>query len=152
MTQGDEAQVIVLEIELVDDPVVARSQAKLSTPLEPLMRKIFQTPSQFADFGLNSFSNRWWKLEENRVELAGVDLRRLAHRPLGLTNPNAALAQIRLTAFDAGDEVRIQFGLVFEVIGQPVHQLQRLLRGQLPHLGFNFFDPVHANSIPAPTG
>ena len=121
MPQGDQVKVITSKIELVDNPLVARPKAKLRTPLEAMMRKTLQTPSPFADFRLNPFPNRGRKGEENRVELRGVDLRGWRHGSLRLTHPDPTILQIRLAAFDAGDEVRLRFGLIFEVIGQPFH-------------------------------
>jgi hypothetical protein len=58
MPQGDEVQVIPLEIEAVDDPVVARSQAKLPTPLEPLMKGVRPWIG----------SLRFWEMNQSMVE------------------------------------------------------------------------------------
>lgn len=42
-------------------------------------------------------------------------------------NPHASLSEVIFTAFNARDEFRIEVGLVFDVIGEPLLKLEQLL-------------------------
>jgi hypothetical protein len=112
------------------------------------VRKILQPPAYLAYACLDPALNLWRKTEENGIKLAGVDFRGLLHGPSVLPNTHAALSQVGLATLDARNELRIQFGLVFEVIRQPILKLQGLLGRQLPHLSLDGFELAHGNSVP----
>jgi hypothetical protein len=66
----------------------------------------------------------------------------------GVANPHTPPAQVGLAALDACDELRIQSGLVFGVIRQPILERQGLLTWQLPHLSFAGFELAHRDRFP----
>ncbi len=53
-----------------------------------------------------------------------------------------------MAALNARDELRIQFGLIFEAIGEPSLKLHGLFGRQLPHLSFDGFELAHGDSVP----
>jgi hypothetical protein len=143
MAERDEGEFIPPEVKGVDDPVIADAQAKLGSPLQAVMRKVFQVASQLPNPGFQAGRPGRRKPEENRVELAGVNLRGLFHGPSASVDTYFALAQIGLAALDAGDKLRIKFSLVFEVIGKPILKLQRLPGWQLANFRYDGFKVAH---------
>jgi len=75
-------------------------------------------------------------------------LRGLVHGASGLAPPHTALAQVGLATLDARDELLVQFGLVFEVIRQPILKLQGFFGRQLPHFSLDGFELAHPEGVP----
>jgi hypothetical protein len=148
MAKRDEKEFISADIAGVDDAVVTHAESEFRAALETGVGKIVQPPAQFADARQNSILNVCGKTEENRIELAGVDLRGLTHGMSNFSDPHTALSQVGLAALDASDELRIQIGLIFEVIGQPILKLNGLAGRKLPHFSFDGFKLAHAGNLP----
>ena len=147
MTDRDEIQFVSRDTEFVDHPVITHPQTKLRSSLQAVVRPIRQLISQMSDSVLNSILRRARQAEENRIELARVDLGRLTHTestPLGTCLTGS---QVGLAALDAGDELRRKRDLVFEKIGEPILQAQSILPGQFPDFSFEDFKLAHDFSV-----
>ena len=113
------------------------------------MREALQPSPQIPKLDLNPLLEVRGQTEEDGVEFAGVKLRGLVHGGSAFADARPALAQVGLAAFDAGDELRVEFGLIFKVVGQPVLKLQDIGAWQMPHLGFNGFQFAHGVTFSA---
>ena len=115
MAKRYQIEFISTYVELINDPIVTNAGTEFGTSLQPLMRKAFQSSAQIPQFGFDSLLQMLGQSQEKRVEFTGIDLGGLFHFALGPAN--ATLTQVRLATFDAGNELRIKFSLIFKVIG-----------------------------------
>lgn len=143
MPHRDEKQLVRGDIELIDDPVIADPHAKLRSALQAHVRKAFKSRTKITNRGLDRRTMTRGKLKEDAVKLAGVDLRGLFHRTSGLEGSRLSFRKLGLASLDAGNKLRIQFRLVFQIIGKPVLQLLGLLAGQREDLMFDGFNCRH---------
>ena len=127
VAEGDEAEFIAADVKGVNDAVVACTEPELHTPLQADMGKVLQPPAQFADAAQNAALGLRRDTEEDGVKLTEVDFRGLAPRASTLVNPDSALAQVGFPALNAGNKIRVEVGLVFKVISEPVPKLDHLV-------------------------
>jgi len=143
MPHGNEEQLVRGRIELIDDAIVTHTRAELRPALQTNMRIALQPGAEIADGRLHGGTQLRRKIKEHPVKLARVDFRGLLHRESRFKHTRLSRCQLRFAAFNAGDKVWIQLGLILQIICKPVLQLFRLCFWQGKNLVLDRFKGRH---------
>ena len=73
-------QLILLYIELIDDPMITNTETESVHTLHAIMRKALKVPPKFVDPTLNLLLHSCRQAEKSPVKLGRIDLRRRAAR------------------------------------------------------------------------
>lgn len=130
MAKSNQKKFIPCDIEVVNDPVISHPHAKLRPPLQTMMRIGFQPRSQIPNRSIHRLPPPRCQVKKNRVEIAGVDFRRLLHMGSGLMNTNSAGCDVLSAALNSRNELRVQLSLILQIAGKPVLQAGGLISRQ----------------------
>jgi hypothetical protein len=74
---------VLLQVERINDSIVADASTKTVRSFQPMMRKRCETQTDFINLRFDARPKSWWQLKKDRVETRVVNLRRRTHEPSG---------------------------------------------------------------------
>ena len=83
MPDGEQMNLVLLQIESVNDSILADTGTKAIRSFQSVVRIRYQAQSDFIDLRLYPSAKGRWQLQEDGVEARVINLRRRAHEPSG---------------------------------------------------------------------
>lgn len=142
MSEGEQIDDVLLRIEIVNDPIIARTKAILVASFQAMMCKPATVCARFRDFGFDQAAVSRAELKENRIELTRVNFLCLCHARK-LANPNAAFGDVALSAFDACLKFIRQLALIFEHFINALAELFDFTSRPCTNRRFNLLNSAH---------
>jgi len=97
--------------------------------------------------GLNPCFEWGWSNAGRSRRIRGIDLGGLVHTPSRIVDAHAAFTEVSLASLDAGDEIRVDLGTVFEVSRQPILKLDGFLARESEDFSFDSFEACSWSKI-----
>lgn len=141
---------VLVDIDDVNNAVVAHSKPTAVGPFQAMMRESVQTSAHLVDSGFDSCAEIGRKLEK-RSDEAGVENLEGAHQPLNLScSRTDTLRFFLLGLFEGGLEFGGELKIVLQKVIEQNAKLRELSLRKLVQLGFDLFDLAHVSNCRLP--